>query len=308
MSLISASDRVRRFVFERHPVRGHWVSLDRAWRELRAHQRLPGPVRDLLGEAAAAATLLASTLKFEGVLTLQLQGDGLVPLLVAQCTHDFRIRAVARCDAQEAPQDFRALVGAGRIAVTVESEERAARYQGIVPAAGDSFGECFESYFATSEQLPTHVKLAAGGARAGGLIVQRLPASGGFATAASGATRPDEEARETLWREVGTAIERIEPDQLVTSDAETLLHGALGAHDVRLFRGHDVRFECRCSPTRVAGLLRVLGLEEVRGILAEQDAVTVTCEFCQRPYRFDAVDVAHLFSDGSATQGSPRLN
>src|SRR6202000_2613179 len=92
------ADVVRRFIVENRPVRGHWVRLDSAWRELCAHSDYPKAVRDLLGQAVAASVLFAATLKFRGTLTLQLQGDGAISLLVAQCTHDFRLRAVARFD------------------------------------------------------------------------------------------------------------------------------------------------------------------------------------------------------------------
>src|SRR6202043_849203 len=113
-------DEVRRFIVENRPVRGHWVRLEGAWQELRAHKEYPEPVRELLGQAVAASVLLAATLKFNGTLTLQLQGNGAVKLLVAQCTHDFRLRAVARFDdaaVEEISSDpkggavFRRLVG-----------------------------------------------------------------------------------------------------------------------------------------------------------------------------------------------------
>src|SRR5690606_24015383 len=128
-------DEVRRFTLENQPVRGHWVHLESAWQDLRAHQEYPQPVRELLGEAVSASVLLAATLKFHGTLTLQLEGDGLVNLLVAQCTHDFRIRAVARFDETvdiatvlQNGHSFRRLVGEnGRFAVTVEADEREAR-------------------------------------------------------------------------------------------------------------------------------------------------------------------------------------
>src|SRR5579872_7249450 len=136
-------DEVRRFIVENRPVRGHWVRLEGAWRELRAHRDYPQPVRELLGQAAAASVLLAATLKFRGKLTLQLQGNGAVSLLVAQCTHDFRVRALARVEPQLAvldrgiadpltPELFRHFVGSdGRLGVTIEADERATRYQGI---------------------------------------------------------------------------------------------------------------------------------------------------------------------------------
>src|SRR5256886_6336339 len=140
---VPSSDQVRRFIFEKQPVRGHWVRLEGAWRELRAHADYPPVVSELLGEAVAASVLLAATLKFRGTLTFQLQGNGAVGLLVAQCTHDFRLRAVAKCHeavveeiarGAHPGEVFRQLVGSeGRIAVTVEADEKSMRYQGIVP-------------------------------------------------------------------------------------------------------------------------------------------------------------------------------
>src|SRR5262245_42148884 len=96
MTAASDSDRVRRFTLERHPIRGHVARLAGAWMERREHQAYPPAVQQLVGEAVGAVVLLAATLKFNGTLTLQLQGKGLVNLLVAQCTHDFKVRGMAR--------------------------------------------------------------------------------------------------------------------------------------------------------------------------------------------------------------------
>jgi molecular chaperone Hsp33 len=76
---------------------------------------------------------------------------------------------------------------------------------------------------------------------------------------------------------------------------------------VRVFGGKEITYECRCSRERVANVLRSLGVEEVRSVIAEQGAVTVTCEFCQKPYRFDPIDTEQLFT-GGAPQGSSSIN
>ncbi|MGH8285278.1 MAG: Hsp33 family molecular chaperone HslO [Steroidobacteraceae bacterium] len=295
-SPIAGSDLVRRFIFEHRPVRGHWVHLDAAWRELRAHHDYPPAVRDLLGEAVAAAVLLAAALKFQGTLTLQLQGNGAVRLLVAQCTNDLRLRAVARFDAariaaaDRAKGAFRALVGdEGRLTVTIEATERGSRYQGIVPLTGASLAESLEAYFASSEQLPTRVRLIANDARAAGLLVQKLPGGG--------RREPlDDSQIDEAWRAAQAGAASIEPAALLTDRIEPVLERAFAGHDLRLFRGAAVRFECRCSPERVSGVLKSLGADEVRDILREQGAVAVTCEFCHRPYRYDAVDIESLFA------------
>jgi len=300
-----AGDHVRRFIFEQRPLRGHWVQLEDAWRALRAHTSYPAPVNALLGEAVAAAVLLAATLKFKGTLTFQLQGSGAVRLLVAQCTHDFKLRAVARWDAAAvsaleagAPcgPPFRELVGGdGRLTVTVEADERSQRYQGVVPLAGDSLAQSLEVYFASSEQLPTRVILAAADARAAGMLVQKLPGEG----------REPEEGSLAAWEEAARGIERLSARELLGGPVEAVLARAFADQDLRLFRGSPVRFECRCSLGRVTGVLKALGAGEIRDVLKEHGSVTVTCEFCQRPYEFDSIDIEALFAEGPGPETSP---
>jgi molecular chaperone Hsp33 len=302
------TDLVRRFIFEKRPVRGHWVHLQSAWRDLRAHTDYPPAVRELLGQAVAASVLLAATLKFRGTLTFQLQGDGALNLLVAQCTHDFRLRAVARFDdaaVREIAGDtrrgavFRRLVGTdGKITVTIEADEKSMRYQGIVPLAGTSLAESLEAYFASSEQLPTRVLLAAEDTGSAGLLVQRLP----------DADADTSEEVALAWGVAQHGIESLDQAALLHVPVEKLLAQGFPGSDLRLFRGAPVLFECRCSSGRVAGLLRALGEDEVRGVLKEQGAVTVTCEFCRRPYRFNASDVETLFSEGQPEGGSAAIH
>lgn len=331
----SAPNEVRRFIVENQPVRGYWVDLESAWQDLRAHQEYPPAVRDLLGEAVSAAVLLAATLKFEGTLTLQIEGQGLVRLLVAQCTHDFRVRAVARLAEPEAEEEgdgvpqprfvdlgarsdgadpftdvarattaeaFRRLVGDhGRVLVTIEAAEREMRYQGIVPLSGDSLSECLEEYFASSEQLPTRVKLAADGRRTVGLLVQKLPERDGEEPEA-------ESAAAIAWRDAERGVESVNSAELVSGTLQSLLAGRFGEQDLRIFKGAPVQFACRCSEARVAGVLKSLGPDEVRDVLREQGTVEVTCEFCQRPYRFDAFAVEQLFAADGTTKAPDSLH
>jgi molecular chaperone Hsp33 len=311
MSAAPDTDVVRRFVAEHRDVRGQFVRLEAAWLALREHGDYPPAVRTLLGEATCAAVLLASTLKFDGVLTLQLQGSGAVRLLVAQCTDDFRIRAVARFDAARLEEGgFRELAGDGQVTVTVESGRTGSRYQGIVPLVGDSLAASLEHYFASSDQVPTAVRLAAEDAGATGMLVQRMPSQGGSAGAddPAAANARSREADAT-FDSAGAALAGIGQDELLRRPPEELVQRCLPGVDARLYESQAVRFECRCSPDRVAGMLRSLGEAEVRDVLAEQGSVTVTCEFCHRPYRYDAVDVEQLFAAaGAISPGSPRVN
>lgn len=297
-----AGGELRRFIFEHHPVRGFWMRLDDAWRELRSYRQYAPAVETLLGEAVSATLLLAATLKFQGTLTLQLSGDGFLKLLVAQCTHDFEVRAVA--DAHPGAgtaRDFRELVGDGRLTVTIESQERATRYQGIVSLSGDSLAACLESYFSTSEQLPTRLNLIADTRSAAGVLIQKMPAA---------STQGEAQAAisQQVWEKAQSHLQALEPALLRDGDAQQVLKSICRDQDCRLFSPTAVRFACRCNTSRVEGVLRALGTDEVRSILAEQGAVTVTCEFCGRPYRFDAIDTERLFSQGASPEAPLSLN
>jgi len=303
-----APEQVQRFIFEGRPVRGHWVGIGQGWRNLREFREYSPPVQELLGQAVCASLLLAATLKFKGTLTLQLQGNGAVGLLVAQCTHDFRYRALARAQGAGAatsltPEVFRWLVGdEGRLTVTIEAEERDMRYQGVVPLKGHSLAACLEQYFDSSEQLPTRVRLAADTDQAAGLLVQRLPEVGGVA-----ADSADDEAG-TAWADAQASLEAVTAADLLHFTGEELLMQDFRQHDVRVFAGTPVRFECRCDTDRVDNMLRGLGEAEVRDVLKEQGAVTVTCDFCNRPYAYDAAAVDALFAaDGGQghAEGDP---
>ncbi len=186
----------------------------------------------------------------------------------------------------------------GRITVTVEAEEKSLRYQGIVPLTGASLAESLEAYFASSEQLPTRVVLAADTQRAAGMLVQKLPGPGGEA---------DESSLEA-WADAAHGMGAVDAGALLAEPAESVLMRAFPGNDVRLFRGTPVRFECRCNAERVAGVLRALGPDEIRDVLREQGAVTVTCEFCHRPYRFDSIDIEALFSDPPPSGSKPLLH
>ncbi|HEX3838740.1 MAG TPA: Hsp33 family molecular chaperone HslO [Steroidobacteraceae bacterium] len=297
-----APEQVQRFVFDGRPVRGQWVGIGQGWRDLRQFREYSPPVQELLGQAVCASLLLASTLKFKGTLTLQLQGNGAVSLLVAQCTHDFRYRALARAQGDGAatsltPEVFRWLVGEeGRLTVTIEADERELRYQGVVPLTGHSLAACLETYFASSEQLPTRVRLAADANSAAGLLVQRLPGVGG-----SSAESADDEA-DSAWGDAQASLEAVTAADLLHFTGEELLMQDFRGHDVRIFAGVPAKFECRCDHERVDSMLRSLGQEEVREVLKAQGAVTVTCDFCNRPYEYDAAAVDALFAQDDSSR------
>jgi molecular chaperone Hsp33 len=323
-------DCLHRFMFEQYPIRGHLVHLDAAWRALIEHREYPEAIRDTLGEAAAASLLLAATIKFEGVLSLQLQGDGPMHLMLAQCTSGLGVRGLARytesafagagtgagasagtrlgvgtgAGAGNEAGQIADLIGAGNLTVTLETDDASQRYQGIVPITGRRLAESLQVYFEKSEQLPTRLWLHADASGASGMLLQRLP----VAEASRSAHAADAAEVDDAWRRVQLLGETLTPGELRTLGDAEILRRLFNEDDVRLYEPTPVYFRCRCSRERVGGMLQSLGETETRSVLAERGEVEVRCDFCNRAYAFDAVDVAQLFNTDVAGAGGSSLH
>lgn len=278
---MSEHDTLRRFIFEELPVQGRHVHLDASWRATLERQDYPAPVQALLGETMAAAALLSATLKFDGSITLQIQGTGPVHLLVVQCTSGLNLRGLARWNGDLASLSFRELVGDGRLVMTIEQQDKTERYQSIVPLEGETLSASLENYFMRSEQLATRLWLTAGDGSAAGMLLQLLP---------------DRQADADAWQHVTVLTDTLKQAELAGLSAQEILHRLYNEDDVRLFEGAPVAFRCQCSRERIEHTLRGLGHAEVHSILEERGAVDVDCEFCGKRYSFDVVDAESLFS------------
>ena len=192
-----------------------------------------------------------------------------------------------------------ALFGEGQLAVTIEQDERGERYQGVVPLEQNSLPACLERYFAQSEQIPSRLFLSATPERAAGLLLQRIGVG-----AAGGEAGPSVDA-DDAWRRISLLAATLSPQELLDLPCRDILRRLFSEDDIRLFDGTPVYFQCSCSRERVSGILQALGADEVNSLLRERGDVEVRCEFCNRDWRFDAVDVAGLFSSGTSQQ-APR--
>jgi molecular chaperone Hsp33 len=297
---MAQADTLRRFVFERYPFRGQLVHLGPAWAAMMEHHHYPPQVRDALGEAVAAAALLSSTLKYDGLMSLQLRGEGPMHLMLVECTDGLAMRAVARFRDVPDTRDLRVLSGNGTLTVTVESGNAENRYQGIVPLTGATMSDCLRAYFEQSEQLPTRLWLRADADSVSGLLLQRLPVTArppGVMESGSGGVAEDE--IEDAWRRVQLVADTVTVEELAQLEDHELLRRLFAEDDVRMFRSAPVFFRCRCSRERVGNMLRALGRAEVDSVLEEFGQVEVRCEFCSRAYRLDAVDATALFAPGA---------
>ncbi len=293
------SDTLLRFVFDRAPVRGNLVRLDESWRAIQAPAEYPTPVRNALGELVAASVLLAATVKFEGgALVLQIQGGHPVTLLAVECQSDFTVRAAARWEGDTNALGPRpalsALARGGRCALTLDPGPGRPAYQSVVPLEGETTAAVLERYMDRSEQIETRFRFAADGSSAVGLLLQKLPSQGG---------RPANGEDRDLWARATLLAETLDAEEFLTTGGQVILRRLFHQEDVRLFESLPVRFQCRCSRDRVAGLLRMIGAEETRSALAERGVIEVACDFCRQVFLFDSTEAERALAD--RTSGTP---
>lgn len=312
---------LHKFLFDGVPVRGILVRLTDAWTEILRRRTAntttgpyPEPVRNLLGEMLAAATLMQSNIKFDGALIVQILGDGPVKLAVAEVQADLSLRATATLVGEvPAEAGLGQLVNvnnAGRCAITLDPKSRLPGqqpYQGVVPLFGDqgeplqNLSEVLQHYMLQSEQLDTTLVLAADDQMAAGLLVQRLPIKGEANLQGDAAREADEDniGRNEDYRRIAMLAATLKREELLTLDTDTILrrlfweepHTRLEA----LLGEQGPRFVCSCSRQKVAGMITGLGRDEAKSILDERGDIEVGCEFCGMQYRFDAVDADQLF-------------
>lgn len=293
---MSKSDCLNKFLLQDRSARVISVQIEQVWQTAQLHQSHSPAVRNLLGELVAAATLLTANLKFDGSLLLQLQGNGAVKLIVVECRQDMSLRATIKLN--HSPEDDQAGLqsllnadGQGRFSVILNPpRDNPGRqpYQGIVPLTGESVSEVLQDYMRQSEQLETRIWLASSSERLGGLLLQRMPATGGQSQ--SGAEQITDS-----WEHAQALCETVTAQDLIGLDSETLLHRLFWQTPVVGLETATITWHCGCDRERVSAMLRSLGASEVDEIIAEQGQVEVVCEFCATPYRFDAVDAAALF-------------
>jgi molecular chaperone Hsp33 len=324
---------LQKFMFEGLPVRGAVVRLTGAWQEVLQRRAAntksgayPVPLQTLLGEMAAASLLMHSNIKFNGALILQIEGDGPVQIAVVEANADLSFRATATlaesADGSPAVPPNATLSqmvnvnNQGRCVITLDPKNRLPgqqSYQGVVPLFGDHkeklerVSDVLAHYMLQSEQLETTLVLAANGSVAAGLLVQRMPQTGGKTVD----TGSDADALDGYNR-ISILAASLKRDELLSLDADAILHRLFWEEKLLRFEpaagAPQPRFACTCSRERVSQMIKSLGAEEASSIVAERGDIEVGCEFCGQQYRFDAVDAAQIFT-GVLQQvpGSPSI-
>lgn len=288
-------DQLHRYLFENYAVRGEMVTVSESLQEILANHSYPLPVKTILAELLVATSLLTATLKFDGDITVQLQGDGPMNLAVINGNNHQQLRGVARIQG-EIPEgaDMKTLIGNGYLVITITPEE-GERYQGVVGLEGDTLAACLEDYFMRSEQLPTRLFIRTGEVdgkpAAGGMLLQVLPA---------------QETQVNDFEHLATLTETIKADELFTLPATEVLWRLYHEEEVTLFDPQNVEFKCTCSRERCAGALKTLPDEELDSILAEDGEIDMNCDYCGSHYVFDAMDIAAIRNN--ASPGDPQVH
>ena len=286
-------DTVLPFQVDGLGVRGRFVRLAEVARPVVADARYPAPVASLVLETLVLTALLASVLKYEGVFSLQIQGDGPISLLVADITSEGDMRAYAKFDdaalsrtTAETEGLLPHLVGAGHMAFTVDQGPDTERYQGITELSGTTLCECASAYFRQSEQLDTLIVSAAGTEGAAGVMIQRLPSS----------EFELDEAQEA-WREAALLAGTLGDEELldIGLPPADLLFRLYHERGVRVYGTENLHYSCRCSRERVSQTLASFPRAELTDML-DDGAISITCEYCGTDYAFGEADLDGLFS------------
>lgn len=279
---------------------GRIVRLDKVVNTILTKHHYPVQVSAVVAESTALATLLASTLKYDGLFTLQTKSNGPVPMVVVDVTSEGKIRACADYNEDKIlkAQELRKTVGEiepaphfmgeGILAFTVDQGPKTELYQGIVDLQGKDLSECAMRYFKQSEQIETYLKLylqapqtANDGWKSAGVLLQKLPSHGGK-------EELDETEQKEAWNQAVIFMQSLQADEIFNPqlDSNTLLHRLYHADNLQISQTKQYSFGCRCQREKLWNTLHAMKPEEIEE-MAENGKITATCHFCGTTYSFD---------------------
>lgn len=279
---MNEADTLQKFIFEHAPIRGEIVKIESTFQAIMHQRPYPPMVKHLLGEALVSCLLLASSIKFEGSLNLQFQGDKRLPLLLVQCDHELNIRAYAKYSEDLEIIDYASAFLQGQMVLTITQEKQTQTYQSMIPIQSTSMSDNLMDYFAQSEQISTRVWLAVNDEMAAGMLLQLMPGE-------------NSQEKEHFWEYAVQLGQTVSENELLTLDNQTLLYRLYNETELRLFDPKKTCFKCRCTPEKMKQVIKLLGEEDAKALLKEQELINVSCDFCNQKYTFDPIDVTLLF-------------
>ena len=286
----NSEDTLHRFIFENTDIRGNYVKLNHTIEEATQHQALPQNIQIALGELMVASSLLASTLKLDGSLTLQIQTNGSLKLLIAECNENLGIRGTVKWNGpieSIAPID---LIKEGHFIITLIQKNAKTPYQGIVPMEGNSISELLENYMLRSEQIRTKLWIHSQENIFHGLLIQKLPFN-------SSAEALDHDAITSAWEDIVMSADKSFKTIHPALEASKILQTIFSSETIRLYDPSYPNFACSCSKKSVENMLRLIGKKECESIIEEQSSITIHCDFCNECYKYSEDEVEFIFNE-----------
>ena len=282
-------DLIHRFTFEGLAVRGALVQLDEVFSQTSEHANYPDTIQRLLGQTLCVSALMSSIIKYEGRMTVQLQGQGALRLLLAQSTNQFGLRGMARFEeadfAAVAQASLADMVGKGRTLINIQADKQAKPWQGVIDTNYPDLAAMFEAYFKQSEQLETRLFLFANNDRCAGLLLQQLPNEN--------SDDPDG------WERLTKLAETLKAEEALQLNVPEILKRLYHEETLRVYEPQPAFFNCNGCGERVEAMLRQVAREELDSLIAETGKVEVTCEFCAKQFSYDAVDLNALLASNA---------
>lgn len=278
------SDLQQRFIFENATIRGELIHLQDCYQTIINQRQYPPMVKHLLGEALVSCLLIASSIKFRGRLTLQFQGDERLPMLIVQANERLQVRAHAKFAPNIKNKEYAEAFLKGQLAFIIKQEKQTQAYQSMVPICSTSMSENIAYYFQQSEQVPTQVWLAVRDDIACGMLLQAMP-------------NEKSQIDEDSWNYALAMAQTITEDELLQLNNVTLLHRLYHETTLRLFEPRTPVFACQCNEEKMKAVLKMLGKEDIDQLVNERGNVEVQCDFCNKSYQFDSIDVTLMFRD-----------
>jgi molecular chaperone Hsp33 len=301
-------DQLLRFNFDDLDIRGELVYLNHSWEQILTRYDYPAAVRTQLGSALAALVLLSATVKYDGNMILQVQGDGPLKKLVVQVTHEGAVRGLARWEGLVPTGSLSEVYGNGQILITI-FKASGERYQSIVAMEGNNLADALNVYFLQSEQLPSTFRLVATAHCVAGFFLQQLPDSRSTREqllATSGIGIAGLRDREEDWNRINILASTLEERELMGLEPEQLLTRLFHEEQLRVHDPKPLHFACTCSREKVERTLIALGKDELEDILRLEGKIEVDCEFCQMRFTFDADEVQRLLHEAAAPEAGKK--
>ncbi|MGX8220799.1 Hsp33 family molecular chaperone HslO [Psychrobacter celer] len=307
----SYNDIRQRFFIEDSPVRGDVVRLSRSYATTIAQKPYPEAIKRLLGEMMTAASLLISTVKINGRLSIQLQSsdpESLLNWAMAECDQDGIIRALASWKAETDAQaqawesmttanDAFAELGAmgqGVLFINIQPDGGDS-YQGIVERSHDNLADCLAHYQKQSAQIPTLINLASDGLQAGGILVQMLPRTAEETFEVE--QNQDAGIDDDLWPRLNVLTRTLKAEELTTLDTSEILYRLYHEENIVAPEPVALSFGCTCSREKCETAIEQIGEAEALDIVEEQGGTfEMDCGFCGEIYPFDKDDVTAIFA------------